>query len=93
MRVLVSHWRQLLKRSHAIWLQLLQMLLGALTLIDPTIILQVWNMMPSGVAARVPENFVSWVGAFLFAWAMLTVLARLWRQPKLQAKIQERENG
>lgn len=88
--MLVAHWRTLLKRSHAIWAQLAQVVFGALSFFDPSVALAVWNQMPDSVASRVPERFVAQVGAVLFIWALVTILLRLFRQPKLEAKIEER---
>lgn len=89
----IDHWRTVARRSHAIWMQAVQLIFGAFSLFDPGAALAVWNLMPGSVASRVPAAFVERVGAVLFIWALITVIARLWRQPKLAAKIQEKQNG
>lgn len=87
--ILIDHWRAVLKRSAAIRAQILQAIFGALNFIDPSAALAVWNMMPEAIAERVPPGFVRTVGAVLFVWAVLTILLRVFRQPKLE----ERTNG
>lgn len=89
----LPQWRTVLKRSHAIRVQLVQALLGVLTFIDPGVALGVWNMMPESVSRRVPPMFVSAVGAILFGLALLTIVLRLFSQPRLTAKIEEKTNG
>lgn len=82
-------WRHILRRSYALRVQFFQALFGALTFLDPGAMLAVWNLMPESVARRVPPAFVSWIGAVLFALALLTILLRLFQKPKLQ----EETNG
>ena len=86
---LIAHWRTVLKRSHAIRVQLVQALLGVMTFIDPGVALGVWNMMPESVSRRVPPMFISAVGAILFGLALLTIVLRLFAQPKLAEKRKE----
>lgn len=90
---LIEHWRTVLKRSHAVWLQFAQLAFGALSFIDPGTALAIWNQMPLSVSSRVPAGFVELVGAALFGLALMTILLRLIRQPKLDAKIEEKRNG
>lgn len=91
--MIIKHWRTVARRSHAVWAQAAQMIFGALSMIDPSYALGVWNMMPGSVSSRVPQAFVERVGAALFIWALLTIVLRIFRQPKLEAKIEEKRNG
>lgn len=88
----MSNWRTILKRSHAIRVQIVQALIAALAFLDPGAILAIWNLMPASVSSRVPPAFVSAVGAVLFALALLTIVLRLIPQPKLTAKIEGTPN-
>lgn len=49
---------------------------------DPVSVLAVWNMMPRQVQGIVPEHALSALALVFFALAML---ARIVRQPKLEA--------
>lgn len=80
---LIPHWRAMWRawsvRLNAVGL----LILGWLTF-DPVSLLAVWNMMPPPVRDLIPAQFLSLIGALLFA---LSMLARLVRQPKMQEKI------
>lgn len=51
--------------------------------VDPVSVLAVWNMLPPDARKILPPNFISIVGIIIFG---LSMLARLVRQPKLEAK-------
>lgn len=57
---------------------------------EPSILLNVWNMMPRPVRALLPDNLFTALGAVLFALSLAGVLARTTRQPKLDAKRKDR---
>jgi hypothetical protein len=90
---LVHNWRTYLKRSHSIRVQIVQAVFGLLSWFEPGAALAIWNQMPGSVAARAPAGFVERVGAVLFALALASIVFRLLRQPKLEAKIEEKQNG
>ncbi len=80
---LVPHWR-VLWRSWSVRLNALGIAVLAWFAVDPVSLLAVWNMMPSAVRDLIPEQFLSAIGAALFA---LSMIARLVRQPKMQEHI------
>ena len=49
--------------------------------IDPVSALSVWNMMPGDVRTVLPQNFIAILGGMFF---VLSMMARLVRQPKLE---------
>jgi len=50
---------------------------------DPSAVLAIVNMMPSGVRRALPENTETIIGALFFALAMIS---RLVVQPKMEAR-------
>lgn len=79
-----TYWRSWSVRLNAIGLALLGWIA-----IDPVSLLAVWNMMPAAVRDLVPAQFLSLIGAALFA---LSMLARVVRQPKLEEKVNAAAN-
>jgi len=71
-------WRMWSVRLNAIGLAIL-----AWVQIDPVSVLAVWNMMPYDVRHALPSNTISIIGMIVFG---LSMLARVVRQPKLEAK-------
>lgn len=53
-------------------------------------ILTIWNMMPSSVRNVVPDWLMLLIGGVLWG---LVLLARIWKQPKLEAKREERSQN
>lgn len=80
---LLPHWR-VLWRSWSVRLNAVGIALLGWFAVDPVSLLGVWNMMPAPVRDLIPEQFLSTIGAALFA---LSLIARLVRQPKMQEKI------
>jgi hypothetical protein len=80
---LLPHWR-VLWRSWSVRLNALGLAILAWFAFDPVSLLAVWNMMPAAVRDLIPEQFLSVIGAALFA---LSMIARLVKQPKMQEKI------
>lgn len=80
---LLPHWR-ILWRSWSVRLNALGLAILAWFAFDPVSLLAVWNMMPAAVRDLIPEQFLSVIGAALFA---LSMIARLVKQPKMQEKI------
>lgn len=80
---LLPHWR-VLWRSWSVRLNAVGIALLGWFAVDPVSLLAVWNMMPAPVRDLIPEQFLSTIGAGLFA---LSLIARLVRQPKMQEKI------
>lgn len=80
---LLPHWR-VLWRSWSVRLNALGLAILAWFAFDPVSLLAVWNMMPAAVRDIIPQQFLSVIGAALFA---LSMIARLVKQPKMQEKI------
>lgn len=80
---LLPHWRALW-RSWSVRLNALGLAILAWFAFDPVSLLAVWNMMPAAVRGLIPQQFLSIIGAALFA---LSMIARLVKQPKMQEKI------
>jgi len=80
---LLPHWR-VLWRSWSVRLNALGLAILAWFAFDPVSLLAVWNMMPAAVRDLIPQQFLSVIGAGLFA---LSMIARLVKQPKMQEKI------
>lgn len=80
---LLPHWR-VLWRSWSVRLNALGLAILAWFAFDPVSLLAVWNMMPAAVRDLIPQQFLSVIGAALFA---LSMIARLVKQPKMQEKI------
>ena len=84
---LLPHWR-VLWRSWSVRLNALGLAILAWFAFDPVSLLAVWNMMPAAVRDLIPQQFLSVIGAGLFA---LSMIARLVKQPKMQEKIDAAE--
>lgn len=71
------------------WSVRIQMAAAALTglmYFDLPSLLNAWNMMPRGVRAVLPGNFVQIIGGVLFLLSILSMLARVAPQAKPDAK-------
>ena len=81
----VGHWWRF-------WIVRIQMscaMLTGLMYFDLPSLLNVWNMMPPALRAALPGNFVQTLGAILFVLSVLSMLARVAPQAKLEAKRKE----
>lgn len=85
---LVSYWREFW-RLWSIRLNAAGLAVLGLVQFNPMAALGVWNMMPAAVRAILPPDFLSLVGMLLF---LLSGLAVIVRQPKLEARIHEQSH-
>lgn len=79
---LIPNWKSMW-RAWSVRLNALGLTILAWFALDPVSLLAVWNMMPPAVHDIIPTQFLSGVGAILFA---LSMIARLVKQPKMEAK-------
>lgn len=80
---IIPYWR-VIWRSWSVRLNAIGLAILGWFAIDPVSLLYVWSMMPPAVHDLIPSQWLSLVGAALFA---LSLLARMVKQPKMEAKI------
>lgn len=82
---LVAHWRTFYKlwsvRFNAMGVALLSGMLAF-----PQIVADAWAALPPEMKSLLPQQYVMWVPVFLM---IVSMYARIVRQPKLIAKIEE----
>lgn len=83
---LISGWRSAW-RFFSVQLALFGSLVCSLLVAFPDAMLYAWNMIPPDLKSAVPPRFLPLIGVALF---VLSIFARIVKQPKAQAKIEEK---
>lgn len=80
---LIDEWRLCLRYTWSVRLTALGLLWEAVRMVNETGLLPVWNLMPWSVRKMLPPWLEAAVSVVLFGAALI---ARVWKQPKLDAK-------
>lgn len=81
---LIENFWQHIWRFWSVRIQAAAIFISGLMIVDPSVLLSAWNMMPAAVREVLPGSFLSTIGGALFALNFLAIMARGVKQTSLE---------